>query len=437
MQRFRQSLSDIGGTWGLAILILAAGFVVAYQFIGPPPPKRIVLATGAEGGAYQGYGQQFADYLAAEGIQVDLRPTAGSVENLSLLDSGDVDLGFVQSGLSDAVATDNVVAIGSLYLEPLWFVLRSGVEIEEAGDLLGKRVSIGAEGSGTRPVVLNLLGAHGLDVQNSTLIDVPPNDLAAAFTTGEIDAAFIIAAPEAEQITKLANLDVASIRSLARADAYVRLFPYLSKINLPRGVLNLQGNYPEEDIHTVALTAMLAANEELHPALVDLLLLAATDIFGKHSLLVDAGQFPSPLYADLPLSKEAERNFKYGPPFLMRYLPFWAATLVGRLWVLLLPMIGLAVPLVKLVPPAYKWRIRRRLLRLYEELAEIDPLSNAIEEDEDLAARMQRLETLENQSLVEAVPKGYADDIYKLRRDIDLIRRRLSGAMNERRASSQ
>ena len=94
---------DIFRTWGLAVVILVVGFVVAYQFVEPAPPKRIVLATGVDGGAYQRYGEDFADYLATAGVEVELRATAGAVENLRLLqDSDDIDLAFVQGGIADA-----------------------------------------------------------------------------------------------------------------------------------------------------------------------------------------------------------------------------------------------------------------------------------------------------------------------------------------------
>lgn len=418
-------IRDVAGTWGLAFVILVLGFVVAYQFAGPPPPNRIVLATGADGGAYQRYGEQFAAYLATEGIQVELRATAGSVENLALLNGGEADIGFVQGGLAESVAVDDVMAIGSLYLEPLWFFLRSDVTVDAMSDFAGKRIAVGAEGSGTRAVVLNLFSAHGVSSQTSEFVDVPPGELAGAFSRDEIDAAFIVGAPDSDQITNLIGLENVEPQSLHRADAYVRRFPYLSKVNLPQGVLDLQANLPESDISMVALTAMLAANKELHPALIDLLLLAATDINGKHSLLADAGQFPTKRYTDLPLSSDAARYFKYGPSFLMRYLPFWAATLIDRLWVMLLPLIGLAIPLFKLVPPTYQWQIRRRLLRVYTELALVDPLRNPVRDGEDLVARLKRLEEIDRQSVIQSVPKSYIVDIYKLRRDIDLIRRRL------------
>ena len=428
-QHFWQVVRDAAGTWGLAIVVLALGFIVAYQFVGPAPPNRIVLATGEDGGAYQHYGELFAAYLAREGIQTDLRATAGSVENLALLDGDeDVDLGFVQGGLADLAPTKNVLAIGSLYLEPLWLFIRSDIEIEEMGDFVGKRIAVGAEGSGTRAVVVNLLDAHGINSRASEFIDITADKLANAFSSGQVDAAFLIGAPESEHIAGLIGLPQVKLHGLRRADAYVRRYPYLSKVNLPQGVLDLQANRPETDVTLVALTAMLAASDDLHPALIDLLLVAATDIHGKHSLLADAGQFPTPLYIDLPLSEDAERHFKYGPPFLLRYLPFWAATLVDRLWIMLLPLIGLAIPLMKLVPPAYRWQIRRRLLRLYAELERINPLRNPIQDDEDLTARLEKLDRLDNDSVIESVPKGYTDDVYKLRRDIDLVRRRLGDA---------
>jgi TRAP-type uncharacterized transport system substrate-binding protein len=126
LRRFRQGIRDVAGTWGLASVILLISFVFAYQFVGPAPPKRIVLATGEEGGAYRFYGEQLAAHLAREGIQTELLETAGSVENLALLDDPEgVDIGFVQGGIAEFLPTENVMAIGSLYLEPLWLFVRA------------------------------------------------------------------------------------------------------------------------------------------------------------------------------------------------------------------------------------------------------------------------------------------------------------------------
>jgi TRAP transporter TAXI family solute receptor len=426
IRRFRQGLLDVISTWGIALVVIVVGFVVTYQFVEPAPPTRIVLATGQDGGAYHYYGEQFAAYLAGQGIETELLETAGAVENLERLESGaGVNLAFVQGGLADIATVENVVAIGSLYWEPLWLFARADVEISAVDDLVGKRVAIGREGSGTRAVTLNLLQAHGIDAQNTEFLDVSSDVLVAKFAQQSVDAAFLIGAPASGDIAELIRRPDVKLLSLQRASAYVRRYPYFSRISLPQGAIDLQFNVPATDIDTVALTAMLVAHRDLHPALIDLLLIAAADIFGDHGLLVDAGQFPTPRYVDLPLSEDAERFFEHGPPFLMQYLPFWAATLVDRLWIMLLPLIGLAIPLIKLLPPAYRWRIRRRLLLLYAELENIDPLVNPVHGEEDRADRMQRLDRLDTGSVIGAVPKTYTDDVYKLRRDIDLVRRRI------------
>ncbi len=416
------------GVWGFGIVVLVAGITLAYQFVGPPPPGQIVLATGADGGAYQLYGARIAAYLAEQGVVVEVRETAGAVENLALLgsDSG-VDIGFVQGGLVGVTDTSGVKALGSLYLEPVWFFAQSDSMIAEVSDLAGKRISIGAKGSGTRVLVTRMMSAVGITAERATFLEVPNDELEAAFVAGEIDAALLIGGAESSQIISLVEREDVRLLNLRRTDAYVRRSSFLSKVVFPEGVLDLPANRPDTDITTVAVTAMLAAREDLHPALNDLLMIAAAQIFGEHSILSDAGQFPTQQYTDLPLSKEAQRYFERGAPFLMRYLPFWAATLVDRLWVMLLPLIGLSIPLVKLMPPLYKWRIRRRLLKLYADLHEIDPQRHAVTSDADRDARLRSIEKLDVDSVGVVVPKSYSDDVYKLRRDIDLVRRKLSG----------
>lgn len=420
------------GVVAFGAVVLVAGLVLAFQFVGPPPPRQIVIATGTAGGAYQSYGEQLVGYLAMEGVEVQLRETAGAVENLALLRAGDgVDAAFVQGGLAEDYETSGVLALGSLYLEPIWIFVRGDVVLGSVADLHGKRLAVGAEGSGTRAVVRRLLAENGVHAGSATLLAVAPEELAAAFATGEIDAAFLIGGVESELVTALTALDGVRLLGLRRADAYARRAAYLEKIVLPEGVLNLQENRPAVDTPTVAVTAMLAVHEDLHPAISDLLMMAADTVFGGHSILADAGTFPSPQNTDIPLSEEAVRFHERGAPFLMRYLPFWAATLVDRLWVLLFPIIGLLIPLFKLLPPLYHWRIRRRLLQRYAELREIDPQYSRVSSAEDHRDRMSRILELDNETVDVPVPKDYSDDVYKLRRDIDLVRRKLENVSLE------
>lgn len=427
LRKVWQEIRDAVSIWGAGLVLMGVGLFVAFQFVGPPPPGRIVIATGAEGGAYRTFGERLAARLAVEGISAELRETAGSVENLALLQSDEsVDAGFVQGGLAEAHPTENVKALGSLYLEPFWVFVRAGAGVEAFDDLAGRRIAGGAVGSGTRAVGEHLLFLNGLATDAAALIDTPPGELVAGFADGRIDVAFLIGAPDSGYVADLIHAPGVSLLSLGRADAYVRYSPYISKVSLPEGVLDLRNNLPPEALTTVAVAAMLAIRDDLHPAIADLLLVSADEIFSGHSLLSDAGEFPTERYTDLPLSSEAERFFKNGAPFLMRYLPFWAATLVDRLWVLLLPFIGLAIPLAKLLPPAYRWRIRRRLLQRYAALDAIDPFGNPVADDEDRDERLQKLAELDHESAGEIVPRSYVDDVYKLRRDIDLVRRRLA-----------
>lgn len=412
----------------VAVVIVVLGFVVTYQFVDPAPPKRIVLATGADGGAYQRFGQAYATYLAGNGIEITLRATAGSAENLELLrGNSDVDLAFVQSGLAASGDESVLTALGSLYFEPLLVFIRADYPAAAIGDLFSARLSVGEPGSGSRAIAVRLLAANGVEEADAQLVDIAPESVGRALASADIDAAFVVADPQSPMVMNLVNEPGVQLASLGRADAYARRFPFLSRIVLPEGVLDLAENRPDIDVETVATTAMLVSRSDLHPALVDLFLIAARDIHGGHGVLADSGTFPSPRYVDFPLSDEAERHFRRGPPFLMRYLPFWAATLLDRMWVMIFPLIGLAIPMFKLVVPAYRWQVRRRFLRLYAELESIDPNVVPVDSPADAEARRDRIEKLENLSAVATVPREYKDAIYKLRRDIDLVRRRLSG----------
>jgi TRAP transporter TAXI family solute receptor len=425
----RHRIRDFLATYGIAVLLVLGALYVAYQFVDPAPPREIVLATGDAGGAYSQFGRQYAAAMSRHGISVELRETAGSGENLELLatDSG-VHLAFVQSGLADNETSVGVMALGSVYFEPLWLFLRADFQIEHLDGLMGARISVGAEGSGARVVSTALLAANDVAAQNAEFLALSYADAVSALAAGEIDAAFLVASPQSDVVRQLLTLPGAHIYDFDRAQAYARLYPNLSAVLLPEGVMDLSSNLPARDIVTVAPAAMLASREDLHPALIDLLLMAASEIHGGSGLLSDQGQFPTPRFADLPISEDAARYYKYGPPFLQRVMPFWAATLIDRLKIMLLPLLALAIPLFKLVPPLYHWRIRLRILRMYETIKAIDPDRAENLQEMDIARNMRELERLDQATTTISVPRAYTSDLYKIRRDIDLIRRRLHAA---------
>jgi uncharacterized protein len=282
MVRVRQNAKDLSRTYGIAVVLVVGSLFFAYQFVDPAPPRELVLATGEAGGAYQSYGAQYAEILGRNGISVQLKPTAGSVENLALLaaDSG-VHLAFVQSGLAAGNAEQGVMALGSLYFEPLWLFVRDESQVRHLGDLAGARVTVGTEGSGTRAVGMSLLAANGVDASNTRLLDLPQADAAVALANAEVDAAFVVASPESEVVRQMIRQPGVHLYDFDRGGAYARLYPFLSPVSLPEGVMDLAANLPAADVTTIAPTAMLVARNDLHPALADLLLAAAREIHGK------------------------------------------------------------------------------------------------------------------------------------------------------------
>ncbi len=410
-------------SWGMtlpAIVLTVAGFLLAYQFVDPAPPNRFILSTGSAGGAYQAFAQRYRDILATRGIEVVLQPSAGSVENLERLRAGEADAALVQGGV-DSTDGGDLLALGSLYLEPLWIFHRAE-NIKVLPDLIGKRLAVGPPGSGTRALALRLLEDNDL-LAEMALQPLGGEAAHKALVAGEIDAAFFVASPQAPLIRTLLQDRNLTLFSFQRAEAYTRRLRYLSSITLPRGMVDMAGDLPAEDKTLVAATANLIVHPDLHPALQQILLQTASEVHRGGGWFERAGTFPNADFAEYPVSPEARRFYKYGPPLLQRYMPFWAATLLDRLKVMLLPLLMLMIPLIKVMPPLYTWRMRSRIYRWYQSLLQID-LESA-EEKADSAALAQRAEALEQEVAKVHVPLSFAGQLYDLRQHIDLVKRRL------------
>ena len=413
-------------------LIAIAVFWAAYQFVQPAPPRSLVMTTGAEGGAYHAFALRYRDILARNDIEIELRTSSGSLENQKRLtdeDSG-VDVGFMQGGINLQGEMPALISLGSLYYEPLWIFYRSRSPLDRLSQLKGLRIAIGPEGSGTRQLALQLLTANRIQSPQDKLLPVGLGDAAAAFEERRIDAAFVIAGADSRAIQKLLRMQDVRLMHLAQAEAYTRLFPFLSVVTLPQGSIDLVGNIPGQNTSLVATTANLIAREDLHPALASLLLQAAREIHGRPGIFQRAGEFPTPKEADFPLSEDAKRYYQSGTPFLQRYLPFWVAVLVERMMVLALPLIVILIPLLRVLPPLYSWRVRARVFRWYGEIKllerdlESEPQRGAAAPS--LAHYHERLDRIEEQVRRVRVPLAFANDLYTLRQHIDFVRDKIT-----------
>ena len=421
------SLRDLFATAWWIFLIVGIGFVVAYQFVEPAPPRHIVITTGSESGAYYQFAQRYATILARHGITLEVKASAGSLDNLARLKEDAAQVGFVQGGVIEPPddpenEEDNgLSSLGSVFYEPVWVFYRGDRKLERLTELRGKRIAIGQEGSGVRQLAQQLLKANEIAV-GSNLVALSGLKAAEELQQGRIDAAFIIASEKAPVVQVLLRSPGVKLMSFSQSSAYQRRFPFLTKLTFPHGVADLVRDFPPEDIRLLAPTANLIIRDDLHPALQTLLLQAASEVHGKTGFFQDAGEFPAYKDQMLPLSPEAARYYKSGPPFLQRYLPFWLAVLADRLIVLLVALFALMIPLLKIAPAVYTWRVRSKVFRCYGELKFLeDDLKNHFD-PEKLGDYRARLDALDDEAAQLHVPLGFTDLVYTLREHVNLVR---------------
>ena len=432
---------------GGPVLLLAVGLVwMAYVMLDPNPPRRMVLATGTAQGAYAEFGQRYRQALEKHGIEVVLKPTQGSLENLQLLKSGEVDAAFVQGGsdevrLGDEAPDDTLLSLGSLFREPVWVFYRDDTAktklgretLDSLSQMAGWRLNVGQDGSGVTNLMRRLLDANGLDTATMPLTRLATTPAVIALLAGEIDAMAMVSAPESPIVRMLLITPGVRLLDFAQAEAYARRVPQVSPVGLPRGVVDLAKDLPAQDVRLVAATAMLVVRDDTHPALQQLLVQAARKVHGEPNWFQSKGEFPKGQGGDYPLAPEAQRFYAAGEPMLQRHVSFWMANLVDRMWVVLVSIIAVLIPLSRVVPPLYNFRIRSRIFRWYGSLREIEQhLTDGSRSTDVLLAELDRIDEHVERL---PVPLSYADELYSLRGHIAMVRQRL-GAVQDRATSA-
>jgi TRAP-type uncharacterized transport system substrate-binding protein len=426
------SIRDILVSAGPVALLAVGLLVLAYLWLDPTPPRRVTLATGPAQSAYDEFGKRYRTALAAEGIEVVLLPSDGSSANLQLLRQGKADLGFVQGGTAPADAEASaLLSLGSLFVEPVWLFYREdaasklnpAATLTSLPQLQGLRVNVGAPGSGVPSLMDKLFEANRIDRAELRLSQLEQTPATVAFLAGEIDAVVFASAPESLMVQMLLQTPGIKLMDVAQGDAYSRRFPFLTPVVLPRGIVDLARDLPPQDVRLVATTTALLTRDATHPALVQLFAQAARNLHGPAGWFNRAGAFPTIEHSEYPIANEAERAIRGGAPFLQRYLPFWLANLIERMWLALGIIIAVLLPLSRIVPPLYEFRIRSRVFRWYGQLREIE---NRMQADPAQGPRLAgELDELDERVGRISVPLSYADELYALRNNIQLVRRKL------------
>lgn len=410
-----------------SLLMIGLALFFAYKFIDPAPPKKIVIATGDADLNYNAFASIYGVYLKKEGITLEVRRTSGDLENLRLLkntDSG-VDMAFIQDGVASSEGAGSLLSLGSLYYQPLWVFCRCKADAAHLSDLRGKRIAIGSKGEGSELLARNILQASGVNDANSRLLNIGGEAAIQKLLYKQVDAVLFVDVPFSESVSQLVNHPTIRLMTLDTAEALARQFSYLHHLVLPEGALNLKRNLPLHDVQLVAPTATLVVKEDMHPALVYLMMKIISQVHGGASILNAKGEFPSAKDTDFQVSTQALNFYKSGLPFIDKYLPFWAATFVNRTLIVLLPLLALLIPLTKIVPMVYVWLVKRKLFRYYGELRYLDAQLNEGTDAAQRAEILQALNEIDSRVTLVKLPVTFSQYAYELRAHIALVRAKL------------
>lgn len=424
----RVSWRDLVLAVGPFLLLVVLAFWLTYRYVRPAPPDTIVMSSGPAGSVFERTAQRYRTVLERQGIKLQLVPSDGSLDNLKRLadPKSKVDVGFVQGGLAHLGEPDKVVSLGSMFYAPVAVFYRSREPVTRLSELAGKSIAIGRVGSGTHAISEALLKANGIAADGrTTLVDLDSQYATDALIRGSVDAAILTGdSASGANMMKLTHTPGIRLFDFVQADAYTRRFPYLEKIELPAGSLDLGANLPPKPIALVAPTVELLAKPDLHPALSDLLIEAAREVHGRASLLQKAHEFPQAVEREYRLSDDAQRYYQSGKSFWYRHLPFWLASLFDRMAILLIPL-ALLLPGLKIVPTLYVLRVRQRIYGRYAELMQIEREAFGTTTPEQRAELMKRLDAFEARVVNLRLPGWWADELYVLKNHIGFVRRRL------------
>jgi ABC-type amino acid transport substrate-binding protein len=410
-------------------VVLVAGVLIAaaiFWFIHSAPPHSIIITSGAPGSLFETTAEKYRSILARKGVRLDIIPSQGSQENLQRLNDPkfDVNIGFVQGGITNNPDSNKLVSLGSISYEPLLVFYRSPAPINLLSGFSGKRVAIGAVGSGTRSLALQLFALNGITPGGATtFLDLDGDSSADALLAGTADAVFLMGDTTSRSVMhKLLEQPGIQLFDFSQADGYSRRISYVNKLVLPEGSIDFGKNIPAHDVNLIGPTVEIIARPTLNGALSDMIIEAAQETNGLPGLFTRRNEFPAPIQHDFPISDDAARYYKSGKRFFYSILPFALASLVSRVVVVFIPLIVVLIPVLRFIPSAFKWRMQLRINRWYRELLALErslPGERTPAKREKLMAQLARIEQDVNKM---KVPMSFAGQFYDLRGNIQFVR---------------
>ncbi len=262
----------------VALVLLPVLVHVVYRSV-TSLPGRVTLATGPEGGRYEQFMLKLGRELEQRGVTVIQRRSAGSIEHLELLQSGEVDLALYQANpvqhstdgdRGENAGSNRVAFVANVYSEVAHLLVRSDAGIATADDLLGRRVSLAPEESGDHAMARMLLEHLGISQAELKAEFIDYLELEDRFAAGTLDAAFIVVGLDAPVLQSLVGSGRCRLLSIPHRDALLRRQPLIAVGTVPSGYFAARPlPRPEQQVETVSVHAQLLTGREVSGVLVE------------------------------------------------------------------------------------------------------------------------------------------------------------------------
>jgi TRAP-type uncharacterized transport system substrate-binding protein len=425
---FNLSIKDVLvaiGPVGFAVIL---GLIFIYRNLDPAPPNQLTIVTGDDQTDLDEFAKEYQELLKEDGVTLHIKTSAGPIDNLKLLEDAksNVSVAFVPDGLGSTDKQPDIVSLGSLYYEPLWVFYRGNTTLNHLSQLEGKKIAVGRLGRGTQVLADRLLRLSGVDMAQTKLLNISAKESGAALKKGQVDAAILLLDPQSSEVHELITDPDLHLMNILQAEAIARRDASFHHLVLPRGSLDLSQDLPQQDVNLISSTSTLLVRDDLHPALAFLLLKAAQQVHSGPGILEKRGEFPTNKDNQFSLSEDAIQFYKSGGPFWQRYLPYWLAAWLDRFVLLVIPVLAVLIPLGKMVPQIYDWRIRSRIHQRYGELKFLETQIKVVTTPEEYRSFENQLDLIEDRVSKMKVPKKFTEYIYSLRGHIQFVRDRLS-----------
>jgi hypothetical protein len=354
--------------------IVLAIFYIAYRFVDPLPPRRLTIAAGFAGSGYDIFARRYARILARNGVALEVRNTAGGVEDLDLLrdKASGVQAALITLGFARPEDAETLASLGGISDAPVFIFYKNPEPVAQLAEFRGKRLAVGTLGTSLRPLILRVLTAADAADKTTRFVDLPYDQAVDALIAGDVDVAIFPSLLVTDLFRRALDAPGVRLMNVAQAEAVAKIVPGVKHVVLWRGLIDLARDIPNADVNMLATGNSLLVRKDLHPALQYLLLEAAREVHAPPGLFNRLGEFPAEQANDLPLSGTAQSFYRSGPTFWQRYTSFWLTSLLDRMLFFVVPVVAALIPIIGFASRFYRWLAVRRFARLHRALRRLE-----------------------------------------------------------------